>query len=158
MHKFQDVQNKLRGDLQAAFPGPGLPTATQILDANIPYLDGTIEESLRLASIISFARQATVDTEVLGRKIPKGTTINMNPILHHRPVPVPEEIRSASSQEAYKRRGGPGLDGPAGDDLEDFKPERWLTEKDGEVVFDANTIPRLAFGGGPRGCFGTSCI
>lgn len=36
-------------------------------------------------------------------------------------------------------------------DVDEFKPDRWLNEK-GE--FDPDAGPWLAFGAGPRGCFG----
>jgi cytochrome P450 len=36
----------------------------------------------------------------------------------------------------------------------EFKPERWLVEEIGMIVFDAAAVPMLTFGLGPRGCFG----
>ncbi|KAM0813004.1 hypothetical protein AB5N19_12995 [Seiridium cardinale] len=155
MARFQDAQGKLRSALRDAFPGTGLPTVNEILDSDIPYLDGAIEEAMRLAGTATTARQATVDTEVLGKRVPKGTNIVFNNVLHYRPVPVPEEIRSPTSRVAYEKRGSPGLDGPAGENLSNFVPERWLiTSEDGQKEFDAYAIPRLGFGDGPRGCFG----
>ena len=42
-------------------------------------------------------------------------------------------------------------------DLEAFLPERWLTrDEKGREMFDGNALTRLAFGLGPRGCFGMS--
>ena len=38
--------------------------------------------------------------------------------------------------------------------MANFKPERWLVEKDGQVTFNASLGPHLAFGIGPRACFG----
>ncbi|ORY67353.1 cytochrome P450 [Pseudomassariella vexata] len=155
MSRSQKAQSNLRAALREAFPGHELPTVNEILESDIPYLDGSIEEALRLAATALTARRATVDTEILGCKIPKGTNVVFNSTVHHRPVPVPEEIRSATSRTAYEKRGRPGLDGPAGDDLQDFVPERWLIRgEDGKLTLDAYAIPRLAFGDGPRGCFG----
>lgn len=38
-----------------------------------------------------------------------------------------------------------------------FRPERWLVPKEGndrELDFDANAAPQIAFGMGPRSCWG----
>ncbi|KAH8661995.1 cytochrome P450 [Xylariales sp. PMI_506] len=154
------VQDQLRAALRAAFPGPELPSATEILDADIPYLDGTIEEALRLSGTAPSARYTLTDVEILGRRVPKGTNVIFNHLLDHRPPPAPEELRSPSSRAAFEKRGRRGgVDGPAGDNLEEFNPERWLVEgKDGKPEFDAYAIPRLAFGDGPRGCFVTTLL
>ncbi|KAK7927713.1 cytochrome P450, partial [Apiospora marii] len=160
MSRYQGAQAKLRDSLEKAFPvvqDGQLPTVEAILDADIPYLDAAMEETLRISSISTVARQAVVDTEILGCKIPKGTQIATQNLLYERPVAVPEESRSETSRAAHsaKRTRG-GYDGPAGDDLKDFVPERWLVpgDKDGQMVFDAYALPRTAFGDGPRGCFG----
>ncbi|KAI1875956.1 uncharacterized protein JN550_001452 [Neoarthrinium moseri] len=155
MAHSQTVQSKLRSALRDAFPGIGLPSVNDLVDCDIPYLDAVIEEAMRLAGTATVTRQAIVDTEILGKKIPKGTNIVFNNIMKSRPVAVPEEVRSATSRAAYEKRGRPGIDGPAGDNLSDFVPERWLIKgQDGKVEFDAYAIPRLGFGDGPRGCFG----
>ncbi|KAK6852539.1 cytochrome P450 [Apiospora arundinis] len=163
MSRYQDAQHKLRAAIEAVFPhgggggGQPLPTVDQILEADIPYLDAAIEETLRLSTITTVARQAVVDTEVLGCKVPKGTQIAMQNLLYERPISVPEEIRSETSRVMHnEKRSRGGYDGPAGDNLQDFVPERWLIkgEKGGKVVFDAYALPRTAFGDGPRGCFG----
>ncbi|KAJ5909242.1 cytochrome P450 [Penicillium taxi] len=43
-------------------------------------------------------------------------------------------------------------------DLSIFDPERWLVYKEGEswkdAEFDANAAPQIAFGMGPRSCWG----
>ncbi|KAK7956748.1 Cytochrome P450 monooxygenase TRI13 [Apiospora aurea] len=161
MSRYQEVQTKLRASLEAAFPitrqdGQQLPTVEEILDADIPYLDAAMEETLRLSTITTVARQAVVDTEILGCRIPKGTQIATQNLLYERPVAVSEELRSATSRtvQGEKRTRG-GFDGPAGDNLQDFVPERWLVPGDnGEMAFDAYALPRTAFGDGPRGCFG----
>lgn len=157
MTNSPDVQSKLRTRLQDAFPGPGLPDAAKIIESDIPYLDGAIEESLRLAATTGRVNRITkVDTNILGHLIPAGTDIALSGLMTQRPVNVAEELRSLTSREARdKRRLGSGIDGPAGDDLSSFQPERWLTVSDeGKEIFDAYALPRLAFGNGPRGCFG----
>lgn len=66
-------------------------------------------------------------------------------------IPVDESQRSETSRASAKdrlRRWDP-------QDLDQFRPERWLVEGgDGDVIFDATVAPMLAFGEGPRGCFG----
>ena len=151
------VQSKLRTRLQDAFPGPTLPDAAKIIESDIPYLDGAIEESLRLAATTGRVNRITkVDADILGHRIPAGTDIVLSGLMTQRPVTIDERLRSLSSREARdKRKFGSGIDGPAGDDLAAFQPERWLTTSDeGKESFDAYALPRLAFGNGPRGCFG----
>jgi hypothetical protein len=158
MTAMPKAQKRLRDELQEAFPGPELPSSSAILEADIPYLDGAMEETLRLGTTTGRVnRLAKVDAEVLGHVIPAGTDIVMSNVIVARPVPVPEGVRSPSSRAAFEKRGRAGIEGPAGEDLPAWKPERWLTEnEEGETVFDAYTLPRLAFGDGPRGCFGLS--
>ncbi|KAK8079992.1 Cytochrome P450 oxidoreductase [Apiospora hydei] len=141
MSRYQEAQTKLRASLEAAFPstrqgGQQLPTVEEILNADMPYLEAAMEETLRLSTITTVARQAVVDTEILGCRIPKGTQIATQNLLYERPVAVSEELRSETSRA-------------------DFVPERWLVPGDnGEMAFDAYALPRTAFGDGPRGCFG----
>ncbi|KAK0615083.1 cytochrome P450 [Bombardia bombarda] len=124
--------------LAAAFPGPELPSAADIVNTDIPYLDAVIEETVRVVATAGIiARITVVDTEVL--------------------VAVREDIRSATSQAAQAKRTRGGLDGDSGHDLHLFEPRRWLTRDEtqgGKEVFDAFALPALGFGGGLRGCFG----
>lgn len=151
------VQTELRTALRAAFPGPDPPTVNEIIQTEIPYLDGACEEGLRLAGTAKAnLRQALVDTEILGCRIPKGAEIFLNLHVNRQPAPVDETKRSHSSQEAAIKRGD-GLQGPAGRDLGRFEPRRWLVkDESGREVFNPSALPNLAFGGGYRGCFGES--
>ena len=78
--QHQDAQTTLRQSLHQAFPevvsDGKMPSARDIATALIPYLDAVLEEILRLAGTAGTnVRVATVDTEVLGYHIPKGTDV-----------------------------------------------------------------------------------
>ncbi|KAI1080919.1 cytochrome P450 [Whalleya microplaca] len=139
-----------------AFPGPDPPTVDRILDTNIPYLDGTCEESLRLAGTSKGnLRQALVDTEILGYKIPKGAEVLLNLHINRAPFSFDESKRSPSCRATIDKHGNCFSDA-AGRDLASFEPRRWLVkdEATGKETFNAYAIPSLAFGGGYRACFG----
>lgn len=153
------MQTELRSILQSAFPST--PSASAILDADIPYLDGVCEESLRLAGTAKGAlRQAVTDTEILGYKIPKGAEVLLNMHIDRSPpCPIDDDSddakRSPSCRAAIHKHGN-GFKGPAGRDLHLFEPRRWIVrdEATGKETFNAYALPSLAFGGGFRGCFG----
>lgn len=153
MAAHQGVQTRLR---EAVRRLPGGVDAAGILDANIPYLDAVMEETTRVsgtAAVIS--RQATVETTVLGYRVPKGTNVLLNTHMVEEPVGVEEGVRSATSRGAQGRRTRGGVEGEAGRGMGEFRPERWLVRGEGqEEVFDGNALPGLIFGGGLRGCFG----
>lgn len=147
----QNVQSELRSALQVAFKSK-TPSALDILNTSIPYLDGALEEMLRFSNTVPLlVRSATVDTEILGYHIPKGAHIMCNAQFMDEPLQVPEELRSPSSQAAEKRRSGPFCM----QELSKFRPERWIeTLEDGSRAFNGSALTRLAFSLGPRGCFG----
>ncbi|KAK3361821.1 cytochrome P450 [Lasiosphaeria ovina] len=156
MEAFPAVQTELRGVLKAAFPGPEPPSVAEILESDIPYLDGACEDVVRLAGTSKGnLRQAVVDTEILGCPIPKGTEILFNYHINRTPAPADEATRSATSRDAAIKRGD-GFQGAAGRDLDRLNPRRWLVrdDKTHKEVFNSNALPSLAFGGGFRGCFG----
>lgn len=156
MEAWPAVQTELREVLQAAFPGPGQPSVEDILRTDIPYLDGVCEESSRLAGVAKASmRWSTVDTEILGYRIPKGTTVFMNFHMNRPPLPVDESKRAPSSRSAASKVGD-GLQTDAGRHLERFEPRRWLVKDDvsGKESFNAYALPALGFSGGYRGCFG----
>ena len=133
-----------------------MPTASEITKSNIPYLDAFLEETLRRAnSVFGVDREASEDTMVLGHLIPKGTMLmllNKGHSFTKPGFPIDESVRSESSQKAAIERGLREWDA---DDMEAFKPERWL-EKDenGNTVFNSTAGPTIPFGLGLRGCFG----
>jgi cytochrome P450 len=153
----QHVQTKLRQALKEGFSAAvaesRLPTAVEIFKANIPYLDATIEESLRLGTPAPMvAREAVEDTVLLGHNIPKGCTLLISqagPSYLTKPADIPDSVRSETSRT--KQRAGSWDP----EDMEEFKPERWLKQgKNGETVYDPQAGPMLTFSLGPRGCFG----
>ncbi|KAI1270111.1 cytochrome P450 [Xylariaceae sp. FL1019] len=156
MDMFPSAQTELRRALKVAFPGNSMPSLEEILNTNIPYLDAALEEGLRLAGIAKGnVRQALVDTEILGYKIPKGAEIFMSYHIDRAPAPIDSSKRSTSSQTTIAKRGDV-FQGNAARDLEVFEPKRWLV-KDGESnrdIFDPQALPSLAFSGGYRGCAG----
>ncbi|KAG8409884.1 hypothetical protein J3458_018964 [Metarhizium acridum] len=161
MQCFQDVQSRLRQALRQAYHRAAeegrWPTAEELSSTSVPYFDAVVEESLRVASVATLiSRTATCDTHILGHNIPKGTDILLSltgPSLTEPAVPVSEPSRTAACRQAKDRI-------PAwGDDIEEYKPERWLkVEKrdgrEGVEVFNPYAGPNLAFSTGPRQCFG----
>lgn len=144
-------QTKLREALLTAFPNStskDLPSADEIIKANIPYMDASLEEVVRLANLIPrLARVATVDAMVLGYRIPKGAQVLCTGYAAEQPFDIPESVRSKISQEAKKNYRTTW----DSEDMDGFHPERWL---DDAGNFDSKSLPRLAFGAGPRACFG----
>lgn len=154
---YPEVQTRLRSALRtaysAAYAEGRQPNVVELWKTHVPYLDAVLEESLRYNGPIPITlREAAVDTELLGHKVPKGTIVFMptdGPGYQSPPIPVAESTRSPSSREKMRC----GAWDPS--DMHLFKPERWLkTDEDGNVVYDAQSGPMLAFSLGPRGCFG----
>lgn len=156
MEAFPAVQTKLRTVLRDSF-SENLPSLDDILNTNIPYLDGVCEETFRLSGTAKAnLRSATTDTQILGCPIPKGAQIFMNYHLDQAPAPWDESKRSTTSKSAAAKHGD-GLKTSAGRDLGAFEPQRWLQkDESGKETFNAYAIPTLAFGGGYRGCAGKS--
>jgi cytochrome P450 len=158
----QRVQATLRTALHEAYPQAKaearLPTLAEILKTQVPYLEATIEEIMRhtMPSPTLF-RDTMVDSEILGYNIPKGTTLLFlanGPGFMMPSVPFEDErfLKAGSAQQGHIGRFDDS-------DITSFLPERWLkTRKDAngsdEIYFDANAGPALAFGVGPRACFG----
>lgn len=149
----QSVQSRLRAALREHF-GDNCPSAHAIIGAEIPYLDAIIAETQRAsAGTTIISRTSTVDTQILGHHIPKGTDIFflLNGPGYITPrIPVDDSKRSKSSREDE-------LHDIAWDDAEIgvFEPNRWLTTKaDGTEVFNAYAGPSMPFSVGPRSCFG----
>jgi cytochrome P450 len=153
----QDVQSKLRSTLYSSFPTAKdesrPPTYQEIVKSSIPYLDAVIEEAIRYSRTSTIViRTTTTDAQVLGAVIPKDTEVfllNQSISIFSPAFPIPDSLRSESTLAAKDRIGSWNPD-----DMGIFKPERWLREEKGQVVFDAASGPLLTFGLGPRGCYG----
>ncbi|KAK7957981.1 cytochrome P450 [Apiospora saccharicola] len=157
MSNNQGAQTKLRHALQSGLgmsDDGDLPDCATILDADVPYLNAVMEETLRCASTASRGiRVAKVDTEILGRPIPKGTQILLSLNVRWKPVPVPDDVRNNNTTSRSEKDDW--VHHPSAQELDRFRPERWLKmDEHGKDVFDPDVLPRLSFSGGTRGCFG----
>ncbi|KAK2040041.1 cytochrome P450 [Colletotrichum somersetense] len=154
------TQTALRSALRSALPDAladnRSPTVREISGTRIPYLDAAMEEILRCGGAAPLVdREALCDTELLGHRVLKGTVViclNRGPSMLRPALPVDEAARSESSRAA-------GAKVQAWDDADigQFRPERWLvagSTAGAEFEFDQQAGPQLAFGLGPRGCFG----
>jgi cytochrome P450 len=120
-----------------------------------------MEETLRYTTIVpTLIRESLMDTEILGHNIPKGTMVFffINTASFLQPAfDINEERRTKSSRLAKDLYGVWN-----NANMGEFVPERWLTmeevEEKGQIiereVFDPHAGPQLAFGAGPRSCFG----
>ncbi|KAF4443401.1 hypothetical protein F53441_11450 [Fusarium austroafricanum] len=158
----QRVQTLLRESIRKAHPDAvdeqRIPAIEEILKSHIPYMDAVIEEMLRHARVAPITlRQAVTDTQILGKFIPKGTTVGFlgnGPGVMMPSISVDSSKRSEAARAHIER-----TELFDENDMNEFIPERWLkteiSEKgDKETVFDPNKGPSQAFGLGPRGCFG----
>jgi cytochrome P450 len=153
----QDTQSKLRAKIRSEFSNADTenraPTYQEIIKATIPYLDAVTEETIRYSRTGGVViRNALVDVEVLGHHIPKGTDVFMmtqGPSIFSPAFPIDDSLRSPSALAAKDRVGSWNPD-----NMGEFEPERWLVEEDGKTVFNPAAGPMLAFGLGPRGCYG----
>ncbi|KAI6506487.1 hypothetical protein MCOR13_003427 [Pyricularia oryzae] len=153
-----EVQTKLRAVLRAAYSDAAasnrLPTAREITSTPIPYLDAFLEEALRVRGpVLMTGREAKRDAYVLGHLVPKGTFVfmpSMGPTFHAPGIPIDDSVRSETSRT--KSWGGSWDP----EDVGSFRVERWLTRnpETGEDEYDVQSGPILAFGLGPRSCFG----
>ncbi|XPS93172.1 hypothetical protein M3J09_002540 [Ascochyta lentis] len=156
------VQSNLRASLRTSYSTASaedrIPTAQEIANTPIHYLDACIEELVRCSQTASLpSRTSTTDAVVLGSVIPKGTRVlflGFGGGIMKPSYPIADSLRSTN----YHNAGGGKVSAWDESDpelLAAFNPDRWLrTDPDGRKIFDATLGPHLAFGAGPRGCFG----
>ena len=154
----QDVQTKLRAELQAAhtaaLAGKRQPTVQEITGSVIHYRDAVVEESIRCSLTESaIIRTAMKDVNLLGYHIPKGTEVffmGNGPSIFTPAFEIDNSRRNPTYFSTNDRIGSWKATGMA-----DFHPERWLVDDGrGNKVFDAAAGPLLTFGLGERGCYG----
>jgi len=144
------LREELREHLVEATQENRLPTVDEILNTKLAYLEAVLEEVLRLRAAMLVPRDATRDTQLLGHRIPKGTSILLvcqGPDFSPSPSSAywQETKADAARQFPGTRSKGP----------EHFDPDRWLVRKEsGELEFDGTTYPQLGFGLGIRSCWG----
>ncbi len=158
------AQNQLRNALHAAFPDARadgrVPTIQEITSKQVPWLEATIEESLRCsATAPTIDRMALCDTQILGYHIPKGTVVSQpcsGPSITAPAFDIDEALRSPTSLSARRQEGlvPPNWEREG---ISLWRPERWLVPSgkgDGQLEFNPNAGPQVAFGLGTRGCYG----
>jgi cytochrome P450 len=150
------LREALRAAHAAAMQEGRAPTQREISSTSVPLLDATIEEILRMGGTTTLLeRQCNTDTTLLGHHIPKGTLLIM--AQRGPSITTPGQTKNASKKFSSDGEAGGSYQVPNwdDDDIELFRPERWLTkDENGNDVYDSQAGPMLAFGGGMRGCFG----
>lgn len=132
-----DTRAKLQSELRDALPSfPALPPDTDLasLLTSLPYLNGVLNEALRLYPTVPLTvRVAVCDTTIAGHAIAKGTQLTISPWLINR----------------YTENWGP--------DATKFVPERWINTDDGRpnnTGGAASNYANMTFLHGPRSCIG----
>lgn len=122
----------------------------------VPYLEAVMEEILRLSGPVgATARETTVDTMIMGRHVPKGTSVFLAIFGPGLTSPSVQDASGVNVDPDDKIHSYTKQDNWDGLDPESFIPERWLaTDAKGKVVYDAQAGPMLSFSLGIRGCFG----
>lgn len=155
-----EAQKKARENLRTfyaeAYAQRRQPSEAEITKTQVPYLEAVIEEIMRLSGPVdATARQTTADTVIMGRAIPKGTTVFLSMQGPSFTSPSVEDISGASENADEKPRSHTKRDNWDDMDPGSFMPERWLTKnEEGVIVYDAQAGPMLGFSLGIRGCFG----
>ncbi|KAJ6579602.1 cytochrome P450 [Mycena vulgaris] len=143
--KHPEAQDKLRKDLTRF--GSIDPTWDQLVSQELPYLDATVHEVLRLhPAVPETLREASKDDVIpLGTPIvtPSGETISSIAVAKGSAILAP--IRCINRSEAIW-----------GPDAKEFKPERWFDD----ITVRAKELQGhrhlLSFHDGPRICLGKS--
>jgi len=130
MAVYPDEQRRIQRDIDDVVSGDGPPTHAECL--RIPRAEATIFEVMRLSTIVPFALPhcAVADVTLDGYDIPRDTLvlINLWSVAH---------------------------DARIWDDVDDFRPERFLTKRaDGYVVNRQMAHRFLPFSAGRRRCIG----
>jgi len=131
--KIVEEQRQLK-EKHGSPAGQRLVLSREMLDAECPYLEGVVKETMRIKPITSGGPRMTRKTlTVDGYQIPKGWAINWNVLLTHELDPI------------TRLEDGSHMDVRAG-----FVPERWLDET------TRPTEDFIPMGAGPRYCLGST--
>ncbi|EMC99437.1 hypothetical protein BAUCODRAFT_144864 [Baudoinia panamericana UAMH 10762] len=130
--KSPPIYQKLQAEIDTAFPDHEPGTAVSLAEAQkLPYLDACIKEAFRAHPAARFGGERVVPPTgavIAGHKIPGGTTVAVNAWNMHRRTDV------------------------YGEDVETYRPERWL-ERDEAQVAEMNRL-LTQFGHGRFSCIG----
>jgi cytochrome P450 len=134
LSKKPEIQTRLREEIRANLPSIFVANPEQIDAAtidNLPYLRAVCNEIIRFhPSVPNTNRVALQDITLLGKPIPKGTTI----------VLAPEVINK--------------LEGLWGPDAAEFNPDRFMGPGMANTGGATSNFALLTFLHGPRGCIG----
>lgn len=162
------MQSRLRAELVDRLPGAlsssqgtgesSLNFAQLNDETLLPYTTATAYECLRLAQAAGqIVRTAMNDTTLLGHRIPAGTRVVFLTSWVQASA-TEEQVRPQEEQatrEGRRAKDSQRKWGYWGEDVAEFRPERWLKSgPDGAVQFDRSAGPWFPFGAGARGCFG----
>lgn len=150
----ETIREELRAAFSAAVEEKRQPNTDEINKSRLPHLEAFAEETLRLwPPFFQDKRDTMCDTTLLGVPIPKGTEILIptgGPGVARPAIPCPEGLHT--DDECRRRSNVPPWDP---EDIATFRPDRWLVEgENGQLSFNPRAGPTLAFGLGPRKCFG----
>lgn len=125
-----DIVHRLRAELHAELgPDPDLPSLSFDQLLKLPFLNATLNETLRLfPSAAEIGRHVTCDVELGGGLVPKGKTVLL-------------ALYSLHRNEAFWPRAT------------EFLPERWLPEGR-SALGPRHPDAFLAWGTGSRSCIG----
>ncbi|CZR69977.1 related to cytochrome P450 CYP3/CYP5/CYP6/CYP9 subfamilies [Phialocephala subalpina] len=129
--KHPHCLQKLRDEIETAIREGNLSNPVTFQEGKkLPYLQATIKEALRLHAAVGQVLSRVVPeggAQLAGRHFPQGTVVGINAWVIH------------SDESIW------------GKDVHEFRPERWLVDKERLAFLDQHF---LAFGAGARTCIG----
>jgi cytochrome P450 len=135
------VYNKLKAEIAASIKDGGAPPSPAVIsDAEarkLPYLQAVIKEGIRI--------HPPVTDEVPKRVPDEGDTI----IVDGKPIFLPGGTYIGHAPLAISRRKE-----VFGEDVDEFRPERWLLEEDDQKLALMNRSNDIIFGHGKYQCLG----
>ncbi|KAG7567221.1 Cytochrome P450 superfamily [Arabidopsis thaliana x Arabidopsis arenosa] len=130
LSKNPEAVTKIRQEINTNLPGSGMSLDADKLNKMV-YLHGALCESLRLYAPIPFERKSPIKQDVL----PSGHKVDAN-------------WKILFSVYALGR-----MRAVWGEDASEFKPERWISERNGGLKHEPS-FKFFVFNSGPRNCLG----